>query len=324
MTSQGHPIMTDFTPCVGIDISKAHLDVYRHPDGLAFRVANTTAGIRQLLRRLGSGPCAIGCEATGGYEDRLLLALTEAGRPGYCLHPAEVRAFTRLKGRRAKTDRLDARAIAEALGVAVATRKPVARTRTRVAIRDMVTVRRTLMAALTTLKSLAARIDTPEAVKPLQAMIEGHQRSLKAVERAIRAALDRDPDIADTVRRITSAPGAGPVLAAELVASMPELGTLSSRQAASLVGVAPHPRQSGDRSRSGRCQAGRGTIRRVLYMATLSALKARLAPLHPFYQRLRTAGKPFKVAMVAAMRKFIVMINAMIKNQTEWTLNQTT
>lgn len=311
--------MTDFHACVGVDVSRNHLDVYRHPDGLAFRVANTPAGIRRLLQRLGGGPCAIGCEATGGYENRLLLALSEAGRPGYCLHPSDVRAFARLKGKRAKTDRLDAQVIAEVLGLAVTTRKPVRRTPTTVAIKDMTTVRRALIATINDCKSLLARIDTPQARKPLQAMLDAHKRSLKAIGRTIQDALAADPGIAETVKRIRSAPGAGPVLAAELVAAMPELGALSSRQAASLLGVAPHPRQSGNRSRPGRCQAGRATIRRVLYMATLSALKARLLPLYPFYERLRASGKPFKVAIVAAMRKFIVMLNAMIKHQTDWT-----
>jgi transposase len=316
--------MTGSPPCVGIDVSKDHLDVHRHPDGLAFRVTNTPAGIRKLLNQLGEGPYAIGCEATGGYENRLLLALSEAGRPGYCLHPADVRAFTRLKGRRAKTDRLDARAIAEALRVALDTRKPLRRTRAAAAIKEMVTVRRTLIATINDLKSLLARIETPQARKPLQAMLETHKQALKAIARTIRDALAADPAIAETVKRILSAPGAGPVLAAELIASMPELGSLSSRQAASLLGVAPHPRQSGSLNKPGRCQAGRPTIRRVLYMATLSAIKARLQPLYPFYQRMRTAGKPFKVAIVAAMRKFIVMLNAMIKNNADWNPNHAT
>ncbi len=109
MTSQGTLIMTHFDHFAGIDICKDRLDVYCHPGGQTFHVANTPAGIKKLLARLDSGSYAIGCEATGGYEDRLLVALSEAGRPGYCLHPADIRAFTRLKGRRAKTDRLDGR-----------------------------------------------------------------------------------------------------------------------------------------------------------------------------------------------------------------------
>lgn len=310
--------MTDLSAYVGVDVSKHHLDVHRHPDGLAFRVTNTPAGISRLLDRLGEQPYTIGCEATGGYEDRLLLALSDAGRSGYCLHPADIRAFARLKGQRAKTDRLDARAIAEALGVAAATRKPVRRTRTGTTIKELVTVRRTLSAAINDLKSLLARLETLEAREPLKAMLDAHKRSLKTIESTIKNTIRSDVRIAETARRITSAPGAGPVLAATLLAFMPELGTLSSRQAASLVGVAPHPRQSGESNRSGRCQAGRAHIRRVLYMATLSALKARLAPLHPFYEHIRAKGKPFKVAIVAAMRKFIVMLNAMIKNQTDW------
>ena len=99
---------------------------------------------------------------------------------------------------------------------------------------------------------------------------------------------------------------------------MPELGQLTRRQAASLTGVAPHPRQSGPSSRPGRCQGGRGTVRRLLYMAALSIVRAGSAPLHCFYQRLRAAGKPFKVAIVAVMRKLIITLNAMLKHNTDW------
>jgi len=310
--------MTDFRTFVGVDVGKDFLDVHRHPDGLAFRVANSPAGICRLLKRLGAGPYAIGCEATGGYEDRLLLALGQAGRPAWCLHPADVRAFARLQGVRAKSDAIDARLIAEALVVATARRAPTRRTPIQSKIRQMATVRRRLCAAITQLKSLLSSLDDAAARAPLLALLQAHTAALKALGRDLQQAIQGDPASARMARRITTAPGAGPVLAIELIAAMPELGTLSSRQAASLVGVAPHPRQSGKTTRPGRCQAGRSNIRRVLYMATLSAIKARLHPIYPFYKRLRAAGKPFKVAIVAAMRKQIVMLNAMSKNQTDW------
>lgn len=310
--------MPHFTRLVGVDVSRRHLDVHLHPEAEAFRVDNTPEGITALLARLDPASCAIGCEATGGYESRLLLACGEAGYPVWCLHPADVRAFARLKGRRAKTDRLDARAIAEALAVAVTSRKPLDRSRTQCAIREMNTVRRRIIATIAEFRSLLASLNDEQARATLLSLLEAQADALKTLERTIRETIKADPDTARTARRIMSAPGAGPVLAAELIASMPELGSLSSRQAASLVGLAPHPRQSGNNDRPGRCQAGRANIRRVLYMATLSALRARLAPLFPFYERLRAAGKPFKLAIVAAMRKFIVMLNAMIKNNTEW------
>jgi transposase len=118
-----------------------------------------------------------------------------------------------------------------------------------------------------------------------------------------------------------SAPGAsgpGPILAATLVACMPELGTLTSRQAASLTGVAPHSRQSGKSRAPGRCQAGRAPVRAVLSMATLAAIRCKTSPLRAFYERLRANGKPFKLAIVAAMRKFIVTLNTMLSNHQDW------
>ena len=311
-------IMTQFDRFVGIDVAKDQLEVYCHPDGLRFQVANTPSGVRRLLVRIPRESCAIGCEATGGYETALLVALDDAGRPGWCLHPSDVRAFARLKGKRAKTDRLDARAIAEALQIAVATRKPRQCSKIQSVLKELTAARRVLLATINDLKSLLARCRAAVARDPLERMLQAHKDAVKQLDAAIRQTIASDRKAAQTARRICTAPGAGPVLACELLASMPELGELSSRQAASLVGVAPHPRQSGRSIRKGRCQAGRATIRRVLYMATLSAIKARCAPLYPFYQRLRTAGKPFKVAIVAAMRKFIVMLNAMIKHRQDW------
>lgn len=311
-------IMTQFERFVGIDVAKDHLEIYGHPDGTRYTLDNTPSGIRHLLARFDGETCAIGCEATGGYESALLVALSEAGRPGWCLHPSDVRAFARLKGKRAKTDALDAKAIAQALEVAVTSRKPQCRNKSQSVLKELITARRTLLATITNLKSLLARCQAPAARQPLTSMLQAHKDTVKQLDAEIRQAIASNSSMAETARRICTAPGAGPVLAANLIANLPELGALSSRQAASLVGVAPHPRQSGSSKRKGRCQAGRANLRRVLYMATLSALKARSAPLYPFYERLRQAGKPFKVAIVAAMRKFITILNAMIKNANDW------
>lgn len=310
--------MSHFDRFVGIDISKNCLDIYCHPDGLAFSVANTSDGIGRLLAKAGGGGVAFGCEATGGYEDLLLVTLSQAGTPGYCLHPADIRAFARLKGKRAKTDALDAKAIAEALVAAVTARKPVVRTKDQGIIKELTALRRTLIISLSELKSLKARMSAAVAAKTIATLIATNLRAIKTIEAAIRQAIKDNPDARHKAEQILSAPGAGPVLAAELIGAMPELGTLTSRQAASLVGVAPHPRQSGERKRSGKCQGGRPKIRRVLYMAALSVIKAKRQPLCAFYEKLRANGKPFKVAIVAIMRKLIVTLNAMIKAGMSW------
>lgn len=311
--------MPQLTRFVGIDVSKDHLDVYCHPDGLALRVANSRAGIAGLLQRFeGDGSLAFGCEATGGYEDLLLTMLTDAGTSGYCLHPSDVHAYSRLTGKRAKTDRLDAMAIARALEAAVATRKPAMRSANMSLIKELTTLRRRLIAGLNELKSHKARMASAAAGAAIDRLVQEHALAIKALERDIRSAIRADPAQAPRAAHIASMPGAGPVLTAELIGSMPELGTLSSRQAASLTGVAPHPRQSGNSRRPGKCQGGRAAIRRVLYMAALSVTRMKNQPLAIFYAKLRARGKPFKLAIVAIMRKLIVTLNAMIKNDTDW------
>lgn len=300
---------------VGIDISKDRLDIHIHPTGEAFPLPYDGPGIAALLARRDLDQAILGCEATGGYEDRLLVALSEAGRPAFCLHPADIRAFARLKGRRAKTDQLDARAIAEALPAAASGRAPLRRSREQSELRELLVLRRSLMAMVTELKGHRARMRSQPAGAAIETTLAALQLRLKHLLLAISKGSDADPRAA----RIRSAPGAGPLLAAEIVAFLPEIGTASSRRIASLVGVAPHPRRSGNTNLPGRCQGGRASLRRVLYMATLSALKARLAPLYPFYARLRAAGKSFKIAIVAAMRKLIVILNAMIRDQQDWT-----
>lgn len=311
--------MTHFQRFFGIDVAKDRLDVHCRPDGLTFQVANNHVGFQELLARSAAdASCAFGCEASGGYESALLVAFAEAGRPIWCLHPSDVRAFARLKGKRAKTDALDARAIAEVLTVAVTTRKPTRRTRQQSQLKDLMTARRALLASIVTLKSLLAQL-TDETIRDLlQQNLRYQQQLLKQLAKTLQQTIQSHRDMSAAEHRIRTVPGAGPILAAEIITNMPELGQLSSRQAASLAGLAPHPRQSGQSAQRGHCQAGRSTVRRALYMATLAALRAKNPSLHPFYQRLRAAGKPFKLAITAAMRKLLVMLNAMLKNQSDW------
>lgn len=308
--------MPHFQRFVGIDVCKDRLDVHCIPDGRSFCVANSPAGIDQLLAQAGAD-AAFGCEATGGYEDLLLVQLTRAGAAGYCLHPADIRAFCRLRGKRAKTDALDAKAIADALSVAVVTRKPVLRTEMQSRIKELTALRRSLLATMAELKSLAARMRDSAAANAIDELVAANAKAVKDLNQAIRKTIDEDPGLRLKASRIASAPGAGPVLVAELLGSMPELGTLSSRQVASLAGVAPHPRQSGDSSRNGRCHGGRAKLRRVLYMAAMSVIVPGQT-FRSFYDRLRSRGKPHKVAIVAVMRKLVVILNAMLKTGENW------
>ena len=304
---------------VGVDVSKARLDVHIAPDNQSFRVPNTTSGIAQMLSRLGPND-AVGCEASGGYEAELLLQLSEAGRPGWCLHPNDVHAFARLVGRRAKTDPLDAKAIAGALKVATTQRPPLELSRDSKEMRDAMTARSRLLQRIGETRGMLTRLGSGAVRDALEDDLRATKKTLERLEAEVARLIGADAQLAHKARLLRSAPGVGRVLAAELLSSLPELGALSSRQVASLVGVAPHPRQSGTTRRSGRCAGGRTRLRCTLYMAALAltAQRFRDQPLHQFYRRLRTKGKPFKVAIVAVMRKLLVVLNAMVRNDTTW------
>lgn len=307
--------MTQYSRFVGVDICKDRLDVHIHPDGRVLHLANTSKAATELVARFRDA--AFACEASGGYERTFLLAAVEAGAPVWRLHPFDVRAFARLQGVRAKTDPIDARLIAQALSVAVQERSPVMVDDAAEDVRDLLTLRAHTIEEIKAWKSQLTRL-RPTAARIARARLVSAERTKLRLEAEIDQALRDRPALDAKARHILSVPGAGPILAAALIAFMPELGQLSSRQAASLVGVAPHPRQSGARSKPGRCQAGRPQIRRILYMAALSALRADKAPFALFYRHLRTAGKPHKVAIVAVMRKMIVAINSIIKQDRDW------
>lgn len=312
--------MPEATQFVGIDVAMAKLDVHIDPGGEAFAVANTAAGVAQLSRRLPSG-AVVALEASGGYERVVAEGLAAAGFAVFCLHPADVRAFARLQGKRAKTDRIDARLIARAARVAATSRKPRRADPASADLKEMAACRRLLLNQLAALKGQVTRLATASMGAILAAQIATLDAAIRRIDGTMAAAIARDPRLRERARRLRTAPGAGPILAATLIAHLPEIGTLSGRQAASLSGVAPHPRQSGSSRARGRCQGGRARLRAVLYMATLAAIRSKTSPLGTAYRRLRANGKPFKLAMVAAMRKFIVMLNAMIKHSQDWKPN---
>lgn len=295
--------MPDFTSFVGIDVAMDTLDVHRHPGGEAFTVPNSAAGVKHLLERLETG-AVIALEASGGYERTAAEGLAAAGLTVFCLHPADVRAFARMAGKRAKTDRIDAALIARAGQVAATSRQPYQARPSQADLKEMAACRRLLHNQLAALKGQITRLATDTMHALLAEQIAALESNIRAIDKAMAQRIARDPHLKEKARRIQTAPGAGPVLAA------------------SLTGVAPHPRQSGNSRRQGRCQGGRSPLRAVLYMATLAAIRSKSSHLRPFFQRLREHGKPFKLAMVAAMRKFIVMLNAMLKQDVDWK-NQT-
>lgn len=300
---------------IGIDVSKHRFDLHVHPAGAAFSVANETQAVAALVRQLRRAqPRAIALEASGGYEKALAKRLGAAGLKVYVLDPAQVRAFARAMKTRAKTDRIDAAMIARYLEASVARLVPYQPDPTAEKLAALLAYRRKLVAEMASLKGY---LDTLE-VAAVRRMVEASITTLKAnvaeLNRSIRQTLAATPAMAARDKRLSAVPGVGPVLAATLIAELPELGRIGPKRIASLVGVAPHARQSGKRDWRGKCSGGRRQIRDVLYMATLSAIAAKAPHLEPFYRRLRQNGKPHKPAITAAMRKFMTILNAIVRD----------
>jgi len=318
-TSQETKKMTQRLRFVGIDVSKACLDVHCHPDGAVFSVPNDAAGHLELLRRVNgradAGTLRIGLEASGGYEKAVAHCLAKAGVTVHVLDPAQVRAFARALRRRAKTDAIDAAMISRCTEAALKELHPHVPEIEREELAQLASYRRKLVAERSALKGYLDTITAASVRGMVQRQLASLALRIAALDKAIAAAIKTNDALARQADLMRSAPGVGPVLAATLIAELPELGTLDRRKIASLVGVAPHSRQSGTMDRGGRCSGGRRQVRNVLYMAALSAIKAKAPALTPFYQRMRKAGKPFKPAMVATMRKMITILNAMMRDQ---------
>lgn len=299
----------------GIDVSKDRLDVHVLPGAQVLSVDHDPKGLVRLVEQLrGLGVQRIGLEASGGYERQALDVLAQAGFAVCLVPPARVRALARALGRQAKTDPIDARMIACYVQLTPG-QHDYQRDPARQRLDELASLRRQLIAERNKLVSrldVAADKMVRRMLARMHTMIGGNIARLDAeIASHIRAThLKGRYDI------LLAVPGVGPVLAATLLCDLPELGNATPKQLASLVGVAPHARQSGRTARPGRCSGGRASVRNVLYMATLSALKARVPALRAFYDRLRANGKPFKVAINAAMRKFITILNAIVKQPT--------
>lgn len=301
---------------VGIDVAKARLDVATVPVSGPWSVGNDEEGIDVLVERLcAAGPELVVVEATGGYEISVTSALTAAGIAVAVVNPRQVRDFARSMGRLAKTDRLDAQAIA-VFGSLV---KPVPRglaDNDLLALRSLVARRRQLVSMLVMEKN---RLHTAElTVKPdLEAHIAFLEERLKRFDKDLQQMVQSSPVWRARENLLLSVPGLGLKTVFALLAELPELGLLDRKQIAALVGVAPFNRDSGQFRGHRLVWGGRSGVRSALYMAALVATRCNPV-LRDCYLRLCAAGKPKKLALVACMRKLLIIANAMIRNQTMW------
>jgi len=302
---------------VGIDVAKDSLDVCLLPTEHQFTVTNDPDGFRQLIDQLpAAGTCQVVLEATGGYQRRVVAALVTAGHQVAVVNPRQVRDFARGLGILAKTDRLDARVIA-LFGQHAQPRPVEIGSEKQTALRELVTRRRQLIELRTAEQNRLETATTKVVRKNVRHMVEQLDKQIRQLEEAIGTLLQSDPQLASKAKLIETTPGVGKVTTTTLVADVPELGHLNRQQIAALVGVAPFNRDSGKFQGRRAIWGGRAAVRKVLYMAALTA--RRCNPLiRAFAERLEAAGKPFKVVITACMRKLLVILNTMVKFQLPW------
>ena len=294
----------------GLDIAKATLELYLA--GQTHTLANDRKGHAQLLRLLRSHPAHVVCEATGGYERPSVRALQAADIPVSLLEAGRVRHFARAQGQRAKTDAIDARVLA-AYGTAFAPVPTPAPTAQQEALRQLTTRRRQLVETQVSETNRSEHYVDRLCRQQARALLRLLEKQIAQCEEAILQLIAQDADLSAKAQRLDQIPGVGPTTAAIVLAEMPELGTLSDESAAALAGVAPYNQESGAQNGGRHIAGGRSAVRCALYMAALSAVKHD-AILKAFYLRLRAAGKKPKVALVACMRKLIVLMNRLLKN----------
>lgn len=302
---------------VGIDVSKEKLDVFVHPAGQRLAVENQPAGHAELSKALKPlSPSLIVLEATGGYEMAVAGVLAAAGLPAVIVNPRQVRDFAKATGRLAKTDAIDAEAIA-LFGEAVKPEiRPIADPVAQ-ELQELVGRRRQIIEMLTAERNRLAQAQGPKVKRDIEETIYWLKTRLKDIDGQLKEMIKESPVWLEKENLLKGVPGIGAVVAQALIAELPELGTLNRRQIAALVGVAPLNRDSGKMRGRRAIWGGRKKLRSVLYMAALVASRSNPV-IKVFYQRLREAGKTGKVALTACMRKLLTILNSMMKNRRSW------
>ena len=303
---------------VGIDISKAHLDAFAAPEGRAARFSNDTAGFRKLIAWIGPGAGRVAYEPTGPFHRDLEDALLKAGLPLYSINPYQVRCFARSQGRRAKTDAVDARTLATMAEAIDDLRPTLAKSESQRDLAELKLVRDALLEDRTRSFNRGKHLRHALAKRVNKERLAQIERQLKRIDAEIAKLLRGEETLKRRSEILTSIPGISSVTAAGLIAHMPELGTMTGPQAASLAGLAPVTRESGTWRGRSFIQGGRDKARRMLYMPALAAIRANPA-LGRKYAALVEAGKPPKVAITAVMRKLVVLANALVQQDRLWT-----
>ncbi|MBA4424176.1 MAG: IS110 family transposase [Syntrophus sp. (in: bacteria)] len=303
---------------VGIDVGKDTLHVAACPTPIHACLPNTAEGHRQLCRMLQKHTVAlVVMEATGGYERPVAAELLAEALPVVVINPRQVRDFARGMGQRAKTDAIDAQVLASFAQIVKPAPKPQFKAKTA-ELAELVKRRRQLNDLRTQENNRILMIHHHKVKKSIAKMIKTLDFQIAEIEQLIRDYIDADDDFKTKDGIIQSAPGVGPQTAAMLLSHLPELGQLNRQEIASMAGLAPWDHASGKSAGKAHIWGGRKEVRNVLYMAALAARRCNPV-IRAMAERLTHAGKPFKVVMTACMRKLLIILNTMIRNQTSWT-----
>jgi transposase len=304
---------------VGIDISKAFLDVYILPSKKIYQFENNQKGFQKLVKEIATYPeVLVVMESTGGYEKKLTKALAEKKYPFAIVNPRQIRDFAKALGQLAKTDKVDACVIAM-FAEKIQPRTSTIYEENQHNLAEQQGRRRQLVDMISAEKN---RLDksSKTITKSIKRILSALEKELDAINKELEKCIEADDEAKSNSQLLTSITGVGKVVSTGLIAYLPELGKLTAKQISALVGVAPFNRDSGTMRGKRTVWGGRASVRCVLYMATLVAIRHN-AQIKRFYNRLCNAGKLKKVAIIACMRKLLVIMNAMIKNQQPWQFN---
>jgi transposase len=301
---------------IGVDICKRYLDA-AGTEEKPFRVTNDTSGRQTMVERLKAlGVSCVVLEATGGLERPVLAALLAAGLPASIVNPARVRAFAEGTGKLAKTDKIDAKVLA-AYGAYMRPAVSVLPSSARAKLKELLSYRGQIGEEVTARSAQLQLYASADLKARASAALETLKAERRAIERQIEALIASEEELAAPFQILTSVPSVGTIVGATLIADLPELGRLCRRRIAALVGLAPFPRDSGDRRGHRAIRGGRSQVRKALFNAARVAIQHN-PKIKAFYQRLRQNGKPGKVAIVAAMHKLLTILNAMLKSRQTW------
>jgi transposase len=302
---------------VGVDIAKDSLEVHLHPAGGARRFANSTKGCAALIAWLGGFAIArVAFEPTGAYHHAFERRLAEAGLPLVKVNPRQARRFAEAIGQHAKTDAVDAAMLARFAALHEPPARPVV-SATLDAMKELHVARRALVKDRVAARNRDHRHRSPLLKRQARQRLRHIDRQIAAVDAALHAELTADPALLARFDILMSIPGVGQATAFALLVEMPELGAIEHKGAASLAGLAPIARDSGQRSGKRCIRGGRAPLRQALYMPALVAVRFDAA-MKAKYEALLAAGKPPKVALIAIMRKLLILANALLRDGRTW------